>query len=183
MDGGSSTAAPGPARGRAASGSRAAACRPRQELPSAARAQTRIKRVVQEQKRSIFRHKQHFKKLHAQTHTHRRPTTTGTHTRARAHTLNHSHKLLERRAIHRNAPSSPTAHPLPPPFSFLFSKNKPPSCKGLSEHLRTNGTYKNRPFAWIILYIKCSKSCLISTYNKTFFSCKRKHQKRPKVRN
>lgn len=138
--------------------------------------------MVQEQKRSIFRHNTLKSCTHRHTHTPETYNHKHAHSSARTHTY-HSHKLLERRAIHRNAPSSPTAHPLPPPFSVLFSKSKSPPCKGLSEHLKTNGTYKNRPFAWIILYIKCSKSCLISTYNKTFFSYKRKHQKRPKVRN
>lgn len=146
------------------------------EFPSTQCAQTRIEREVQEQKRTILRHKQGQNHKHTHTHTH--AYTPETHNcknaHSRAHSRNHTHKLLQRRAIHRNAPS-PTAHSFHHPLSF--SQKQKPSYHSAKDcqnfRMRTNETYRNRPFVWIILYIKCSKSCLMSTYNETFFFLKK----------
>lgn len=115
--GGGSGDAAGLVRDGAVPDSPATLRRPRLELPAAVRAHKRIERMVQEQKRTTLRHKQHLKTVHTNIHTHTgdlQPKST--HTHAQTH---HSHKLLERRAIHRNAPSSSTVHPLhQPPLSF-----------------------------------------------------------------
>ncbi|KAG3274729.1 hypothetical protein H1C71_020295, partial [Ictidomys tridecemlineatus] len=173
-EGSSDALKPGWARGGATRGASALVCRLSLELPSAVRAQMRIERVVQKQKQTILRHK-HLLTLHTQIYTYTRDPQpqVSTLVRAHAHTYTHpSHKLLKRKAIHRIAPSSPTVLLCP------FLRKLATTQQRTVRTFENKWTYKNRPFVWIILYIKCSKSCLISTYNETFFFLKRKHQKK-----
>lgn len=117
--GGVSWDAPGSARGGEASGSPAAARRPRQELPSAAEPEPRRVRAVREQKRSIFRHKQHFKKLHTQIHTPETYNHKHAHSSARTHTFT---PLAQTSRVKSNTQKrSLFPHRPPPSTTLLFS--------------------------------------------------------------
>lgn len=113
---------------------------------------------------------------HTQTRTHAYTPEThnckNAHSRARTHATTGTNFSREEQYTEMPPPPLPTPSTILCPF--LKNKKQKPSYHSAKDcqnfRMRTNETYRNRPFVWIILYIKCSKSCLMSTYNETFFS-------------
>lgn len=94
------------------------------EFPSTQCAQTRMKREVQKQKRTILRHKQvqNYKHTHTHTLTPRRPTTARTHTRARTHATTRTN--FSREEQYTEMPPPPLPIPSTTLCPFLKNKNK-----------------------------------------------------------